>query len=394
MSSMITKIENGKILSGDGLISNHSLYYKEDKIIAITEKPMHFDRIIDAGGQYVSPGFIDIHVHGGDGYDFMDGGTEAIVKAADFHLRYGTTSIMPTSLSSSTDTLITFLEDLRCVMDSHAAKANILGVHLEGPYFSLAQSGAQNPDYIKAPDIGEYEEILERYGNIIRRWSFAPELLGSVEFCEALVKRGVVPAIGHSDATFADVEKVYNKGCHLVTHLYSGMSSITRHAGYRKLGVLESAYLLDDMAVEVIADGRHLPAELLKLIIKGKKKEYICLVTDAMRGAGMEEGESLLGRKGEAMPCVIEDGVAKLIDRSSFAGSVATADRLIRTMVRETGISVSTAVSMMTVVPASIFQLEKKGCLREGNDADIILFDDDIHVSEVIVGGTTVYSNL
>ena len=304
---MITKIENGKILSGNGLFKNQSLYYEENKIIAVTEKPMHYDRILDANGRYVSPGFIDIHVHGGGGYDFMDGGTEAIVKAADFHLRYGTTSIMPTSLSSSTDTLTAFLDDLQSVMDLNMTKANILGAHLEGPYFSLKQSGAQKPDYIKAPDISEYGRILEEYGNIIQRWSFAPELEGSTEFCEALLKNGIVPAIAHSDATFADVEKVYKKGCHLVTHLYSGMSSITRHAGYRKLGVLESAYLLDDMTVEVIADGKHLPAELLKLIVKHKKMEHICLITDAMRGAGMKEGESLLGRKEEAMPCVIED---------------------------------------------------------------------------------------
>ena len=317
----------------------------------------------------------------------MDGGTQAIVKAADFHLAHGTTSMMPTSLASSWETLTAFLEDLRRVMESHAARGNLLGAHLEGPYFSPRQSGAQNPAYIKNPDPAEYEEILRLYGDVIRRWSFAPELEGSGEFCRRLGENGILSAIAHSDAVYADVEKVYGLGCRLVTHLYSGMSSITRRNGYRRLGVVESAYLLEDMAVEVIADGRHLPPELLKLIVKCKGTEHICLVTDAMRGAGMPEGPSMLGRKGEAMPCIIEDGVAKLTDRTSFAGSVATADRLVRTMVREAGVGLEAAVGMMTAVPARIFRLEKKGILQEGYDADILLFDEDIRVSKVIIGG-------
>lgn len=387
---MITKVVNGRIISENEILENQALYFENGRILAVTGENRPCDRIIDAAGRYVSPGFIDIHVHGGGGYDFMDGGTEAIVKAADFHLQYGTTSIMPTSLASSTETLRTFLEDVRHVISSHASKSNILGAHLEGPYFSPSQSGAQNPDYIKCPQPEEYLQILKQYGDVIRRWSFAPELDGSSAFCEALAENGIIPAIAHSDAIYEDVEKVYQKGCHLVTHLYSSMSSITRENGYRKLGIVESAYLLDDMTVEVIADGKHLPPELLKLIVKCKKADHICLVTDAMRGAGMTAGESLLGRKGEAMPCVIEDGVAKLMDRTSFAGSVATADRLIRTMVWQAGTAMETAVSMMTKVPADIFGLSKKGRLQAGCDADIVLFDENISVSQVIVGGITV----
>lgn len=249
---MITKIVNGKIISRRGIARNRCLYYGGKEIIAVTDEPRPYDKLIDAGGQYVSPGFIDIHVHGGGGYDFMDGGTQAIVKAADFHLAHGTTSMMPTSLASSRETLTAFLEDLRRVMESHAARGNLLGAHLEGPYFSPRQSGAQNPAYIKNPDPAEYEEILRLYGDVIRRWSFAPELEGSGEFCRRLGENGILSAIAHSDAVYADVEKVYGLGCRLVTHLYSGMSSITRCNGYRRLGVVESAYLLEDMAVEVI----------------------------------------------------------------------------------------------------------------------------------------------
>ena len=193
--------------------------------------------------------------------------------------------------------------------------------------------------------------------------------------------------MGHSDATLADIEKVYQKGCKHYTHLYSGMSTITRHGGFRVLGAVESAYYYEDADVEVIADGKHLPPELLRLIIKLKSCDRVCMVTDGMRGAGMPDGPSFLGRKGEEMPCIIEDGIAKLPDRTAFAGSVATTDRLVRTMVQLVGIDVWSAVQMMTKNPARIVGLKTKGLLKEKYDADIVLFDEDIQVKTVIVGG-------
>ncbi|MBQ1935510.1 MAG: N-acetylglucosamine-6-phosphate deacetylase [Clostridia bacterium] len=382
----VIKITNGVLLTPHGTITDQDVYLKEGKIEAITADDLPYDELVDAGGKYVSPGFIDVHVHGGGGYDFMDGGTEPIIKAAAMHLSHGTTSIMPTTLACSYSALTEFLNHLRTVMDEGLSEANILGAHLEGPYFSGAQSGAQNPEYIKVPDPSEYLELLDDHGDIIRHWSFAPELEGAVAFCETLSRRGVRPSIGHSDAVFSEVEKVYEKGCRKVTHLYSGMSTITRQQGYRRLGVIESAYYYDDMFAEVIADGKHLPPELLRVIVKGIGIDRICLVTDAMRGAGMPEGPSFLGRKGEEMPCIIEDGVAKLLDRSAFAGSVATADRLIRTMVQEVGLSVYDAVKMMTLNPASFFGI-RKGALEEGFDADVIIFDENITVTDVFVNG-------
>lgn len=383
---MVTKIINGKILGEEGVLSGQALYFADGVITAVTAEDLPYDEVIDARGQYVSAGFIDVHVHGGGGHDYMDGGIEPILSATALHKAHGTTSVMPTTLACSYPTLLEFLHNVRQVMDSGEAAANIVGVHLEGPYFSGQQSGAQNPDYIKTPDPSEYLEILDAYGDIIQHWSFAPELDGSVAFCETLVKRCVLPSIGHSDAVFSEVDKVYQKGCRKVTHLYSGMSSITRDCGYRRLGVIESAYFYDDMIAEVIADGKHLPPELLKIIVKGIGIDRICLVTDAMRGAGMPEGPSALGRIGEEMPCIIEDGIAKLPDRTSFAGSVATADRLIRTMVQQVGLSVWEAARMMTATPARVFGLNK-GLLKEGYDADIVIFDKNITVDKVIVGG-------
>ena len=380
-------IKNGKIITENGIISKENVLIKGGKIIEISATETTDAEIIDANGCYVSPGFIDTHVHGGGGYDFMDGGEEPIIKAAEFHLSHGTTTILPTTLSCSFDTLKEFMTTLKAVMEKGLCKANIPGAHLEGPYFALAQCGAQNPDYITPPVPTEYEEIIKTFGNIVKKWSFAPENPGSEEFCEALTGAGIVPSAGHSDGTFEDMEKVYKKGCKHFTHLYSGMSTITRQDGYRKLGIIESAYYYDDVYAEVIADGKHLPPELLKLIVKCKGTEHICLVTDAMRGAGQLSGESYLGKKGEEVPCIIDDGVAKLPDLSAFAGSVATADRLVRTMVKEAYISVSDAVKMITEVPAEICGFATKGKIKENYDADIVIFDDNINVKHVIVGG-------
>ena len=396
------KIFGGKIISNHKILTGKCLHIRNGKILRIANENEGIDSIsladstieIDADGCYISAGFIDMHTHGGGGADFMDGGVAPIEQAAALHLAHGTTSILPTSLACSHSTLKEFLTDLKQVMQS-ASKSdkilpNIIGAHLEGPYFSMNQRGAQNSDYIKSPDmeeVAEYESIIDFAGGIIKRWSFAPELCGSVEFCKTLVRNNIIPAIAHSDAVYRDVQAIYDVGCQLVTHFYSCMSTITRRGGFRQLGVIESAYLIDDMDVEIIADGKHLPPELLRLICKQKSLERICLVTDSMRGAGMSDGPSLLGRLGESMPCIIEDGVAKLPDRSAFAGSVATADILIQTMIKDANVNIIDAVHMMTRNPARILNLPCKGDIREGFDADIVIFDENISIKDVIVRG-------
>lgn len=381
---MVTKITNGKVIVNNQILEKTNIYIKGGEIASVTEQNLPFDNEINAEGLYVSPGFIDMHVHGGGGFDFMDGGIEPILGAANLHLEHGTTSLLATTLACSTNCLVEFLGDLKKVIDQKIAP-NIIGAHLEGPYFALSQSGAQNPDYIKAPKKDEYEMICNVGKGYIKRWSFAPELQGSAEFCKYLKENGIVPSVGHSDATYDDVKAVYEQGLRLITHFYSCVSTITRHKGFRKLGIIESTYLLDDMEVEIIADGCHLPKELIALILKLLGTDKVSLVTDAMRGAGMPDGESFLGRIDEATPCIIEDGVAKLTDKSGFAGSVATADRLIRTMLTVT--TLPNAVKMMTENPAKILGLSNKGKIQNGYDADIVLFDENINIKTVIVGG-------
>jgi len=387
---MITKIKNGKLILPDEICIGKDLYLENEQIRAITTEKMPYDIEIDAGGNYVSPGFIDMHVHGGGGADFMDGGTDAIVKAAKLHLMHGTTTILPTALSSSMPVLEEFLKDVETVQKEALSQADIAGVHIEGPYFADAQRGAQNPDYIKAPEPVEYQYMIEKYGHIIKRWSFAPELPGSVEFCKTLVANGILPSFGHTDAIYEELLPVYEAGCRMFTHFYSGMSMLTRRGPYRKLGAVESAYLLDGTQVEIIADNCHLPPELLRLILKGFGTERVSLVTDAMRGAGMPEGESALGRIGEEMPCIITDGVAMLPDKTSFAGSVATTDRLVRTMVQKAGVSVLDAIRMMSENPARLLGLSQKGSIKPGMDADIVIFDEAITVKTVLAKGKKV----
>ncbi|MBQ7916394.1 MAG: N-acetylglucosamine-6-phosphate deacetylase [Firmicutes bacterium] len=386
---MRIKIQNGTLIA-DRMITGQNLYLENGRIAAITPEDLPYDRLMDAQGQYVSPGFIDIHSHGGGGADFMDGGVEPIEQAAMMHLEHGTTTIYPTTLASSYPVLKQAVLDIGQAMHSSKRLPHIPGAHLEGPYFSLNQSGAQNPKYITDPIPQEYNELLELGKDIIKRWDFAPERSGSVEFCRELVKNGVIPGIAHSDAQYSEVKQIYENGCQLVTHLYSGMSTIVRKGGFRILGVVESAYLLDDMKVEMIADGLHLPPELLQLIYKCKGPQKICLVTDSMRGAGMPEGPSMLGRKEEAMPCIIEGGIAKLLDRTSFAGSVATADRLVRTCYQQARIPLVDCVRMMTRTPAEVMGLDHTGRLEVGCDADIVIFDEDIRIKEVILSGDSI----
>jgi N-acetylglucosamine-6-phosphate deacetylase len=317
----------------------------------------------------------------------MDGTQEAIVEAARAHLRHGTTTILPTTLTSSDEDLFITIKNFLEVRKIKDNMPCLPGLHLEGPYFSREQAGAQNPAYMRLPSPEHYNKIMEAAEGCILRWSVAPELEGALEMARALAPQGVVFSIAHSNAVYDEIAAAVEAGYSHVTHLYSGMSTITRRNSYRFLGVVESAYLLDSLSVEIIADGLHLPPELLRLIVKCKDNSKICLVTDSMRGAGMKDGPSILGSLKEGQAVIIEEGIAKLPDRSSFASSVATSDRLVRVMVQKAGLSVAQAVSMVTQNPAKINRLSGKGTLEPGKDADLVLFDDDIQVRDVYVKG-------
>jgi N-acetylglucosamine-6-phosphate deacetylase len=271
--------------------------------------------------------------------------------------------------------------------------AQFLGMHLEGPYFAMNQRGAQDPRFIRNPNPAEYREILRR-AHLVRRWSAAPELPGALEFARYAREKDVLVSLAHTDAIYEEVLEGWKNGYSLATHLYSGMTGVTRRNAYRYAGAVEAAFLIGDMDVEIIADGIHLPAPLLQLIYQIKGPARTALITDAMRAAGMPEGESVLGNIRNGMKVIVEDGVAKLPDRSAFAGSVATADRLVRTMINTAGVPLVEAIQMITTTPAVILGLAgTKGAILPGYDADLVLFDGDINVLATIVKGELAYEN-
>lgn len=385
-------IYNANIVFADKTEKGKSLLVKNGKIDSIDPDAVGGEAVrIDARNMYLSAGFVDIHLHGGGGSDFMDGTEEAYQNAVNAHLMHGTTSLAPTILGSSREEILRAVRVFRKVKESAGTGERLLGLHLEGPYISINQAGAQPPQYIRKPQREEYEEIIKEGGGNIVRWSYAPETDGALELAKYLRENGILPSIAHSDADYGQVLKAFEEGFSLITHLYSAMSTIKRVNGFRVLGVIESAYLIDDINVEVIADGAHLPPELLKFICKFKNHDNIVLITDAMRASGQDVTSSYLGTKEQGVPCVIEDGVAKLFDRSAFAGSVATADRLIRTMVKGVGLSLCDAVKMITVNPLKALGSKlKKGEIKQGYDADLVIFDENINVKTVIAGGKIV----
>ena len=383
------RIHNGQLILHDRIIPNGTLLIEEGKILAVEEGNVEFSdaTAIDAKGAFVSPGFIDIHVHGGGDHDFMDGTEEAFLKVAELHAAHGTTSMMPTTLTADTEGILNSIAIYDQALVKNKRGAAFIGLHLEGPYFSLNQRGAQDPKYIRDPDPAEYNRILEQ-GSSIKRWSVAPERKGAIEFGKILCQHGILPSMAHTDAIYEEALEAFENGYTLLTHFYSAMSGVTRKNAFRYAGVVEAGYLHDDLDVEIIADGVHLPAPLLKLIYKIKGPDRIALITDAMRGAGMPEGNSILGNRETGLPVIIEDGVAKLPDRSSFAGSVATADRLVRVMMKMAEVPMVEAIRMITHTPARIMKLDDKiGSLKPGMDADINIFDEHIQIHHTIIKG-------
>lgn len=389
------KIYNARIITPGTIIENGSLLISGTTITAISETAIETDGAeeIDAKGNYVAPGFIDIHVHGGGGHDFMDGNETAFLKIAELHARYGTTAMLPTTLTSSKEELLQTLRIYERAKETNKQGAQFLGMHLEGPYIAMSQKGAQDGRYIHNPDRSEYEEIIASSPHI-RRWSSAPELPGSMELGRYLRSKNILPAIAHTDAIYEEVLEAFNNGYTLITHLYSAMSGVMRRNAYRYAGVIESAFLIDDMDVEIIADGIHLPAPLLKLVYKIKGAGRTTLITDAMRAAGMPEGDSVLGSIHNGLKVVVEDGVAKLPDRSSFAGSVATANRLLRSMVEMAEVPLPEAVKMLTSTPARILNmLDRKGEIAAGKDADLVIFGNNFGVLKTIIQGKVVFDD-
>lgn len=377
------QIKSDKIIVDEGLFDGY-VYVEDGKIAQVSKENIPCEERYDYTGLYVSPGFIDTHTHGAGGYAFMNSTPEDVVKGSLYHLSFGTTCILPTISAGEFSVMEQAVIHIQQAMESGEAP-NILGAHMEGPYLSKKQCGAQNTAFITAPVEQDYKRLIRERGNAVKRWTYAPEQDADGTFCKYITSHGVVASAGHTDAIYDDMKVAMANGCNLVTHMYSCTSTITRDHGFRRLGVIETAYLEDEMYVEIIADGKHLPPELIRMILKNKSTDKVALTTDSLEIAGTSIQEGVMS----GTEFIVEDGVCKLKDRSAFAGSVATADVLVRTLVKSCDCPVPTAVKMLTKVPAEILGVEK-GELKAGKDADIVVFDEDITVKQVFLAGKTV----
>lgn len=390
---------NGCIITPWGCVERGTLITRGERIAIISEGggtriPLEADETVDLEGDYLAPGFLDIHVHGGGGGDFMDGTQDSFRKAMETHLAHGTTGLCPTTLTAT-------MEELKQVFGQSAAMRRlaenpkeglpgILGVHMEGPYIAESMKGAQDAEFIRDPRDGSFRQILEMAAGELKIWTAAPELPGASAFAAEARRAGVLLSVGHSDARIEEVEQAARDGYTMATHLYSSMSTIIRENGCRRPGVLEASLLMDALDVEVIADGMHLPASLLQLIVKTKGVEHIILVTDAMRGAGMGPGRYRLGSQKNGQEVISDGEIARLQDGISFAGSVATADRLIRVMNEQGQVPLWQAVRMMTYNPARALGEREIGSLETGKYADMVRFAPGVKVKEVYRRGRLV----
>ena len=382
---MKTLIKNANIVTVGGVLESQSLVF-EDGIITAVAGTSDAERIIDAEGAWLLPGFVDIHCHGGGGYEFMDADEAGIEAIADFHLSHGTTTLIATTLAASDDETESAVARLNSYVTSHPTSP-IAGIHLEGPHFNPSQCGAQNPEYIRPLVSGELTKIKAEYPTVMRV-SAAPEIEGGMALGDEARSLGIVASCGHTDADFSEIEESMKHGYSLMTHLYSGMKGVTRKNSFRIAGAVEAGLYFDDMQVEIIADGCHLPPELLRFIYKIKGAERISLVTDAIRAAGMPDGATTkIGSMAAGLDVIVEDGVAKLPDRQSFAGSTATADRLFKNMMSATGGDIVAVAKMASTTPASLMGLSDRGEIAPGKRADLLLMDSGYNIKKVILNG-------
>lgn len=381
---MLTQLINARILTPQGWLKDGSVLIRDGQILEVTNCDLAVigAQLVDVKGMYVVPGGVEIHVHGGGGRDFMECTEDAFRGAVKTHMKYGTTSIFPT-LSSSTVPMIEQAAET-CTKLMAEKNSPILGLHLEGHYLNMAMAGGQMPENIKNPDPNEYIPIVEKWA-CIKRWDAAPELPGAMQFGKYITAKGILASVAHTQAEFEDIRTAYDAGYTHATHFYNAMPGFHKRREYKYEGTVESIYLMDDMTVEVVADGIHVPPTILRLAYKIKGVERMCAITDALACAASDSQEAFDPR------VIIEDGVCKLADRSALAGSVATMDRLIRTLVQKADIPLADAVRMVSETPARIMGVyDRKGSLQKGKDADIIVLDDELKVRAVWAMGELV----
>ena len=374
---MLTQIINGHILTPQGWMKDGSVLISDGKILEVTNSDLAVigAKVVDAKGMYIVPGFVAMNIHGGGGFDFSDCTEEAFEGAVAAHQRYGATTIFPTVLARDLAKIEQAAEVCERVMKKN--EGPVLGLHIEGPYLNPKMAASLFIDRESDPDPAGHEEVLERT-RCVRRWDASPELPGALEFARHLKAKGILAAISHTEAEFDLIRTAYEAGFTHAAHFYNAMPGFHKRREYKYEGTVESVYLMNDMTVEVIADGRHLPPTILRLVYKLKGVERTCLVTDAL-ACSANEGKPL-----DDPRIIIEDGVCKLADHSSLVGSIATMDTLVRTMVQKADIPLADAIRMASETPARLMGVsDRTGTLQKGKDADVVILDRKLNVRAV-----------
>ncbi|MCR4593693.1 MAG: N-acetylglucosamine-6-phosphate deacetylase [Clostridiales bacterium] len=377
--------KNAKIVSG-GSVKNGDVLTKGKRIAKTGSFTVGDDcTVIDCAGMYLSPGFIDLHVHGGGGYSAMSTEPDDIIGMCKAHAMHGTTSLLPTMLSSPAKKMI---EAARSVSDAadKCKYANILGVNFEGPFLSEKATGAQSDKAVFKID-NKTVDVLLSVPNL-KMMTAAPELEGAMELGKSLKENGIIASIGHTASDYNTAMEAFENGFSDITHIYNASTACHKEGIYRVAGVVEAALCDDRCNVQFIADLKHLPVGVIRLIYKckGSKKAY--LITDGLEfsATDLKEGQKVKQRNG--VTAVYRDGAMQTEDRSCLAGSVATMDSLVKNIYKVVGIPLANAVEMATSTPARLIGLSKeKGLIKKDYDADIIVFDDDINIKHVMIDG-------
>lgn len=383
---------NGRLILPQEVVNDKAVVIQKGKIAGFGEvdKLDRNTEIIDVGGRYIAPGLIDIHTHGALGHSFNEATEEAFAAITAEQIKRGVTSLLATTSTAPIPKLVECLELSQKWMKGSREGAQVLGVHVEGPYFSLEQLGAQDPSNIRIPDDGTVDQLLGHH-EVIKIMTYAPELRGALELTKKLASLGIVAAAGHSSAQEKDVFAAKDVGLRHIIHIWSAQSTTVREGPWRKPGLLEATLASNDLTVEMIADNRHLPATLMKLAYKCVGPDRLCIISDATNGAGLPEGSRF--RMMSSTEAEVQDGVSIMLDRTAFAGSTTLLNQMIPILTNVVGVPLVEAVRMGSINPARVIGMDdRKGSLEVNKDADIAIFNDDFTAWRTMVNGMWAYA--
>ena len=380
------RLINGQLVMPHGQLIGGTLDVVGDQITGVCEEMGDLDEV-DVSGLIVAPGFVDIHLNGGMGESFEDANAKGLSRILDLYVKHGTTSLLGTINTAPREKRLESLLRIQNWRDHLSHPVEFLGVYMEGPYYNPEQRGAHREDWMRDPDPAEYGEWINRFGDLIRVVSLAPERSGAMACIRALDCAGIIPAVGHSMASDAVMVEAIEAGVRLVTHLYNAQSTFYRGDGIKQLGIAEMGLLRDELIVEIIPDGYHLTPMMLSFVLKAKAHHLICATTDAMHATGLGPGPyELFGQT-----VWVDGDEAFREDRKRHAGSILTMEKGVRVLVNA-GVSVAEAIQMAAEVPARVVGVDDcKGKLVKGYDADLVILDRELNVKATICRGEVAY---